>query len=91
MPRVTEGMVSALVRRYRETGARLVVSDYAGVAAPPTLYSRALFEELRGAAAEEGGRAVVARHRAEAESLRWPAEALADLDVPEDYARLGGD
>lgn len=90
MPLVTEAMLAALVQRYRETGAPLVVSDYGGVAAPPTLYARALFEELRTAAAEEGGRTVVARHRAEAESVRWPPQALADLDLPEDYARLSG-
>ena len=90
MPLVTEAMIAAVVRRYRETGASLVVSDYGGVAAPPTLYARALFEELRAAAAEEGGRTVVARHRAKAASVRWPPEALADLDVPEDYARLSG-
>ncbi len=90
MPLVTEAMIAALVRRYRETGAPLVISDYGGVAAPPTLYGSLLFEELRAAAAEEGGRTIVARHRAEAASVRWPPEALADLDVPEDYARLGG-
>ena len=88
MPLVTEAMIAALVRRYGETRAPLVVSEYGGVAAPPTLYGRVLFEELVGA--EEGGRMVVARHRARAESLHWPPEALADLDVPADYARLSG-
>jgi CTP:molybdopterin cytidylyltransferase MocA len=34
------------------------------------------------------GRQVVKRHRHEAEVLPWPATALADLDVPDDYARL---
>ena len=90
MPLVTEAMIAVLVQRHRETGAALVVSDYGGVAAPPTLYGRSLFEELRAAAAGEGGRTVVARHRGEAASVRWPSEALADLDVPEDYARLSG-
>jgi CTP:molybdopterin cytidylyltransferase MocA len=36
------------------------------------------------------GKQVVKRHRAEAEVLEWPAAALADLDVPEDYARVTG-
>ncbi len=88
MPRVTEEMIGALVGRYQESPANLVVSDYGGVAAPPTLYDRALFAEL--CAAEGGGRDVVARHRSEAASLCWPAEALADLDSPEDYARISG-
>jgi hypothetical protein len=33
---------------------------------------------------------VVKRHREEAEVMKWPAAALADLDVPEDYARIVG-
>jgi hypothetical protein len=31
---------------------------------------------------------VVRRHKAEAEVLPWPASALQDLDVPEDYERV---
>ena len=90
MPLVTEAMIAALVQHYCETGAPLVVSDYGGVAAPPTLYGRVLFEELRAAAAHEGGRTVIARHREAAASVRWPPGGLADLDLPEDYARLSG-
>jgi CTP:molybdopterin cytidylyltransferase MocA len=55
------------------------------------LYDRALFGELRAMPVEGAsgcGRPVVQRHRAEAEVLAWPAAALADLDVPEDYERL---
>ncbi len=46
MPFVTEQMLAALVARYRESGARLVFSDYAGESAPPNLYDRSLFREL---------------------------------------------
>jgi molybdenum cofactor cytidylyltransferase len=87
MPAVSTAMLAALVDRYRTTKARLVISDYAGVNAPPMLYDRSLFAELR----ETGGgcgKQVVRRHRQEAEVMAWPAAALADLDVPEDYARL---
>ncbi|HEY4229980.1 MAG TPA: nucleotidyltransferase family protein, partial [Thermoanaerobaculia bacterium] len=43
MPRVTAEMVARLVQTFRETGAPLVASEYAGVRAPPTLYARGLF------------------------------------------------
>jgi CTP:molybdopterin cytidylyltransferase MocA len=52
------------------------------------LYDRALFGELQAMAEGSGcGRQVVKAHRHEAGVLSWPAAALADLDVPEDYAR----
>jgi len=34
------------------------------------------------------GKQVVKRHRHEAESAKWPSEALIDLDAPEDYERV---
>ncbi|GEJ58902.1 nucleotidyltransferase family protein [Anaeromyxobacter diazotrophicus] len=93
MPFVGAGMIQALVARFRETGAPLVASRYGAVLAPPTLYARALFPELRGGAGDGRGREVTRRHLAEAAFADWPAEALADVDVAEDLAaaraRLG--
>jgi molybdenum cofactor cytidylyltransferase len=89
MPFVTAEMIAGLVARYRASEAPLVISDYEGVNAPPMLYDRALFGELESMAEGSGcGRQVVKRHRGEAEVLSWPAAALADLDVPEDYERI---
>lgn len=88
MPFVTPEMIAGLIARYRATEAPLVISDYEGVNAPPMLYDRSLFEELLAMTGEGCGRQVVRRHRDEAEVLSWPAAALTDLDVPEDYARV---
>jgi molybdenum cofactor cytidylyltransferase len=88
MPLVSTEMIAEMVTRYRATGAPLVISDYGGVTAPPMLYDRRLFGELRQMTAGGCGRQVVKRHRAEAQVLSWPAATLADLDVPEDYARI---
>jgi molybdenum cofactor cytidylyltransferase len=88
MPFVTSEMIAGLVARYRETEAPLVISDYEGINAPPMLYDRSLFRELLAMTGEGCGREVVKRHRQEAEVVSWPASALTDLDVPEDYARM---
>lgn len=88
MPFVTAEMLAQLVSRYRQGRPPLVISDYAGVNAPPMLYDRALFGELAVAEGEGCGRQVVRRHRAEAQVLQWPATALADLDTPDDFERL---
>lgn len=88
MPFVTAEMIAGLIARYRATTAPLVISDYEGVNAPPMLYDRALFGELQTMTGGGCGKQVVKRHRHEAEILSWPAAALTDLDVPEDYARV---
>jgi CTP:molybdopterin cytidylyltransferase MocA len=88
MPFVTTAMIEALVRKYRESDAPLVISDYAGVNAPPMLYDRSLFGELAVSEGQGCGKHVVKRHRHEAVSASWPAEALTDLDAPEDYERV---
>jgi molybdenum cofactor cytidylyltransferase len=88
MPHVTAEMIAALVGRYRQTRASLVVSEYGGVHAPPTLYDRSLFGEIRAMSGDGCGRQVVRRHRAEAQAVAWPAEWLADLDEPRDLDRL---
>lgn len=87
MPFVTTDMLATLTRRYRESGAPLVVSQYGDVHAPPTLYSRPLFAELATAEGPGCGKAVVRRHRDEAAIVEWPVERLHDVDVPEDYDR----
>jgi len=91
MPFVTARMVETLVERYRRSAAPLVISDYAGVNAPPMLYDRSLFGELGSMEGEGCGKQVVKRHRSEAEVVSWPAEALTDVDVPEDYERVRAD
>src|SRR5437867_362818 len=63
-----------------------VVSRCGGVSAPPLLFRRALFGELLAWSGEGCGKTVVQGHRDEALFLDWPAEVLADVDTPEDFA-----
>ena len=88
MPFVTPDMIAALVARYRTTSVPLVISDYASVIAPPMVYDRALFDEIRDMTEGRCGKQVVKRHRQEAEVLSWPATALADIDVPDDLDKI---
>lgn len=91
MPRVETTMMEALVRRYRAGRARLVVSRYGEVTAPPMLYDRALFGELLEMQGEGCGKRVVRSHLGEAEILDWPEAALRDLDVDADARELSAD
>jgi len=83
---VTEQMLGGLVAAARGTDAPLVVSRYGDVTAPPLLFRRALFGELLAWSGEGCGKTVVQRHRDEAVYLDWPAQALTDVDTPEDFA-----
>jgi molybdenum cofactor cytidylyltransferase len=88
MPFVSAAMLAALVARFRSGTEPLVLSLYGEVQAPPTLYARSLFPEI-AAAGEACGRRIVLAHRREAAELHWPEAALADIDRPEDAARIG--
>ena len=88
MPFVTARMIAALVGRYREASASLVISDYDGVQAPPTLYDRSLFAELFEEEGEGCSKRVVNRHRADGVAVSWPAAALTDVDQPQDFERV---
>lgn len=88
MPLVDAEMVRALVDAFRRGGAPLAVSLYGEVVAPPIVYARTLFPELRALEGEGCGKRVVKQHRAEAIELRWPEETLTDLDSPADVERV---
>jgi len=85
MPFVTAEMIATLVQRYREARPPLVASHYGDVQAPPTLYDRALFEELLQIPGERCAKQVVRRHQDEAVVVAWPESALRDIDLPADY------
>jgi molybdenum cofactor cytidylyltransferase len=87
MPLVTAAMLAETVARFRAGCAPLVISLYGEVQAPPTLYSRQLFGALLDVGAP-GGRQVVQQYRDQADVLRWPADLGADLDRPEDVAKV---
>ena len=88
MPFVTAGMLRDLIDRYRGADRPLVISRYGGETnAPPMLYDRSLFGELR-VIQRRCGREVIKRHRDEALVMEWPIEALSDIDTPDDYTRV---
>jgi molybdenum cofactor cytidylyltransferase len=92
MPFVDAAAIRAVVAPHAR-GARITTARYGGVPAPPTLYDRALFAELRGGVGEGRGREMVRRHAAEVVFVDFPASALSDVDEAGDLerarARLG--
>ena len=85
---ISTEMLRAVQEMAEYSAAPLVVSRYGDVTAPPLLFRRALWPELLAWHGEGCGKAVVQAHRAEAELLDWPVEALRDIDTPADYEEL---
>jgi molybdenum cofactor cytidylyltransferase len=73
------------VRDGLEGDAAIVCAQFGDVTAPPHLFTRELFEELR--TLKEGARPVLTRHAARARTVHLPADHLVDIDTPDDYAR----
>jgi molybdenum cofactor cytidylyltransferase len=92
MPLVSPAMVRALVDRRRESGAVAVAARYGGVVAPPVVYDRVLFGELRGGEGDGRGREVLSRRAGQVAYVDFPASALADVDRAADLeaARRAG-
>jgi molybdenum cofactor cytidylyltransferase len=88
MVNVTEDMVRAVIVAAQTSAALLVSSRYAETLAPPVLFRRALFGELRASTGEGCGKVVVEQHREHALYLDWPLGALTDVDTPADFAQL---
>lgn len=87
-PAVPDEVVPALVAAWRRTGMAVVAPRYRGIQANPVLFGAAVIPELCALTGDGGARAVV---RARPERVAWVDLDLpvpADVDTPEDHARL---
>ncbi len=88
MPFVTSEMIEVLVSRYRSGSARLIVSRYGKVTAPPMLHDRSLFSEFIRPDGDGRGREILHQYRDEAVFVDLPESVLSDIDVPGDYEHV---
>jgi molybdenum cofactor cytidylyltransferase len=88
MPLVDAALVREVMQRHAATGAPVVAARYGASTAPPVLYARGLFRELRGGAGDGRGREVVRRHRERAELVDRPPAAMSDVDAPGDLEAI---
>ena len=73
-------VLNALVERYLESGAPIVLPSYAGTPGNPVLLDHSLFPELLAVQGDAGAREVVRRHLGEAVIVPF-ADANLQLDV----------
>jgi molybdenum cofactor cytidylyltransferase len=90
-PCISAGLVADLIRRFRESGAALVLPDCAGKAGHPGVFGRNLMAEMVEAPPGATTKELVLRHRQEA--VLVPTEergTIEDIDTREDYERFFG-
>jgi molybdenum cofactor cytidylyltransferase len=88
-PFVSAATLDALVGAY-EAGATIAASESEdGVLRVPALFAAVHFDELEALAGDAGARELLRRHE-EVARVPLPAREAADIDTPEDLARLGG-
>jgi molybdenum cofactor cytidylyltransferase len=87
-PYIDRRLVDLMIQRFYETKKLIVVPRHQEKRGHPVIFSRALFEELLSAPADQGAKAVVNAHRQETLEIEWQDEGITlDIDTPELYRR----
>jgi molybdenum cofactor cytidylyltransferase len=87
-PGVDPAVVRRLISAWARGGASIVAPSYRGDRGHPVLFSRALFGALLAVEGDRGARDVIAAAGDGVHLVEVDAEAPADVDTPEDLARL---
>lgn len=87
-PGVTADIINRLIEEGVRSGRQIVVPEYAGTRGNPVLFDATLFGELQTIEGDQGARAVIPRDPTRVATVVFPFEMPADVDTPEDYARL---
>jgi molybdenum cofactor cytidylyltransferase len=88
-PLITSHMLNTLIKRHERTHKRIITSLYNGKRSSPTLFDRSLFPELLEITGDEGGRAVIERHREEIARVEHGDETASyDVDTWDAYEQV---
>lgn len=87
-PRVPAEVISALLMAWRRTDKEIVAPVYRGTQGTPVVFGAAVFPELSRLTGDAGARSVVAARPERVEFVDFDMPVPADVDTPEDYARL---
>jgi len=82
-PDVTPELLRSLIFSWKTNPEKIVATAYDQDGGVPALFPRGYFRDLQSLAADRGARSLIAR---EADlTLVCPAQAIGDLDTPEEY------
>lgn len=87
-PRVPAGVVPALLAARTRGEKAIVAPVYRGTQGTPVLFAAEVFGELAALSGDSGARAVLQARPERVELVHFDVAMPADVDTPEDYARL---
>jgi molybdenum cofactor cytidylyltransferase len=82
------GVIASVIDGWRGGGGEIVAPSYRGVRAPPVIFSRSMFDELRIPRGDVGARALMDRHASRLMVIDVDCPPPADVDTSDDLARL---
>ena len=87
-PLTPRDVVPALLMAQRQSGKAIVAPSYRGTRGTPVLFGAAVFPELRTLTGDSGAREVVRMDPERVAIVEFDVAMPADVDTPEDLARL---
>jgi molybdenum cofactor cytidylyltransferase len=81
-------VIPALLAAHARSGKPIVAPVYRGTRGTPVLFSSELFPELRVLTGDAGARALLDARAERVALVPFDVAMPADVDTPEDYARL---
>jgi molybdenum cofactor cytidylyltransferase len=87
-PHVPDDVVPALSATWRRTGSAIVAPVYRGVQGTPVLFATEVFGELAALTGDMGARGIVGARPERVARVAFDTPMPADVDTPEDFARL---
>ena len=87
-PLTPPDVIPALLAAQRQSGKAIAAPSYRGARGTPVLFSAAVFGELRSLTGDVGARAVVSARPERVVVVELDVAMPADVDTPEDLARL---
>jgi molybdenum cofactor cytidylyltransferase len=87
-PTMSPGIIGAVLRAYRNTGATIVQARYRGETGHPVLFDRSIFNALNDVTGDRGARQVIARNPELVRFADIHQDAPLDIDTEADYERV---
>jgi len=87
-PQTPADVLPALLAAQARGSKPIVAPSYRGLRGTPVVFASEVFPELRALRSDEGARTVVAARPDRVETLALDIAMPADVDTPEDFARL---
>mgnify|MGYP006215771903 CR=1 FL=1 len=83
-PLLSSGHIESLLARHKETGKKVIASQYSGAPGVPALFHKTFFERLMLLPDDQGAKKIILENMGEASLIPFPGGEI-DLDTMEDY------